>query len=204
MTMHRTFWMGACCFQVQLDVDAEPAVFRGLARVAQDLRASGLVDAAVPAYTSLAVYWLYPPSDADAVAAAVVAAVDNIDSDELMDATHHRVPVTYSGQDLQAVADAAQCSTAVVVEQHTAPRYVVAAVGFQENFAYLWGLSDMIATPRLASPRQRVPAGSVGIGGQQTGIYPRVSPGGWNIIGQTDPEQCQLFQVGDSVEFYPQ
>ncbi|KMN82091.1 allophanate hydrolase [Chromobacterium sp. LK11] len=123
------------------------------------------------------------------------------------------VPVRYGGRhgpDLAAVAAHAGLSEEAVVAAHASVDYVVYFLGFQPGFAYLGGLPERLATPRRAEPRLAVPAGSVGIGGAQTGIYPAVSPGGWQIIGRTeltlfDPrrEQPSLLLPGDSVRFAP-
>ena len=98
------------------------------------------------------------------------------------------VPVCYGGEfgpDLDAVAARAGMSVDEVVTRHTAGQYRVAMLGFAPGFAYLLGLDRELHTPRRADPRIRVPAGSVAIGGAQTGIYPRELPGGWNLIGRT-------------------
>jgi KipI family sensor histidine kinase inhibitor len=83
-------------------------------------------------------------------------------------------------------------------------------VGFMPGFAYLGGLAPELTTPRRSSPRTAVPAGTVGIGGQQTGVYPLVSPGGWNLIGRTplrifdvSRENASLLEAGDHVRFVP-
>jgi KipI family sensor histidine kinase inhibitor len=121
------------------------------------------------------------------------------------------IPVQYggeSGPDLAFVAQHCQLSIEEVVKRHCAASYLVYFLGFQPGFAYLGGLPDSLATPRRADPRLRVPAGSVGIGGSQTGIYPAASPGGWQLIGHTalklfDPQQNTptLLQPGDTVRF---
>lgn len=98
------------------------------------------------------------------------------------------VPVCYGGEDgpdLEAVAAHAGLSPEEVVGRHLAGDYRVAMLGFAPGFPYLLGLDPLLATPRLATPRTRVAAGSVAIGGAQTGIYPREGPGGWRIVGRT-------------------
>lgn len=105
------------------------------------------------------------------------------------------IPVHYGGEDgpdLANVAAHTKLSIRELVEQHSAAPYLVYFLGFQPGFAYLGGLPPALATPRLAEPRLKVPAGSVGIGGGQTGIYPAASPGGWQLIGRTD---VHLFDV---------
>lgn len=124
------------------------------------------------------------------------------------------IPVIYGGDagpDLASAARGLGISPQALAEAHAAARYTVYFLGFQPGFAYLGGLPPELACPRLATPRPVVPAGSVAIGGAQTGIYPRTSPGGWQLIGRTalclfDPgahersPQC-LLQPGDSVRF---
>ena len=103
--------------------------------------------------------------------------------------THvHEIPVSYggaNGPDLDAVAEACQCSAAEVVERHAATVYRVYMLGFVPGFAYLGRVDPRITVPRHRVPRERVPAGSVGIAGEQTGVYPVESPGGWQLIGRT-------------------
>lgn len=122
-----------------------------------------------------------------------------------------RIPVAYGGaegEDLAEVAERGKLSAAEVIERHTAAEYTVAMLGFQPGFAYLIGLDASLHLPRRATPRTRVPAGSVAIGGAQTGIYPSASPGGWHVIGRTsarlfDParEPPALLAPGDRVRF---
>lgn len=120
------------------------------------------------------------------------------------------IPTCYAGEDLPDVAAHAGLSIAEVIRRHSEQTYLVYAVGFSPGFPYLGGLPPELATPRLASPRTRVPAGSVAIGGQQTGVYPQESPGGWRLIGRTylrifDPQRDEpaLLAAGDRVQFVP-
>ena len=118
------------------------------------------------------------------------------------------IPVYYNGEDLESVAQQHELSTAEVVAIHTAKQYRVFMIGFLPGFAYMGKVDERIVTPRLPVPRINVKAGSVGIAGLQTGIYPLHSPGGWQLIGQTplkifdiqknDP--C-LLKAGDTVQF---
>jgi inhibitor of KinA len=122
------------------------------------------------------------------------------------------VPVCYAGEfgpDLADVAAFAGVSEAEAVRLHLARTYRVFMLGFMPGFAYMGTVDDRIAAPRLATPRVRVPAGSVGIAGGQTGIYPMSTPGGWRIIGRTPlkpfdlaRDQPFLFKPGDAVQFY--
>ncbi|WP_020205367.1 5-oxoprolinase subunit PxpB [Cupriavidus sp. WS] len=121
------------------------------------------------------------------------------------------IPVRYGGEygpDLADVAAHTGLSAQEVVRRHSAGEYVVYFLGFQPGFAYMGGLDPALATPRRHEPRLSVPAGSVGIGGEQTGIYPAAAPGGWQLIGHTDSELFvadrdppSLFAPGDTVRF---
>lgn len=123
------------------------------------------------------------------------------------------IPVCYGaafGPDLDDVASAHGVTAEAIVDWHTAPRYTVAMIGFLPGFPYLDGLPTALHTPRRSTPRTAVPAGSVGIGGSSTGVYPFVSPGGWHLIGRTpltlfaarrDPPS--LLSAGDAVRFEP-
>ena len=121
------------------------------------------------------------------------------------------IPVRYGGEhgpDLADVAAHTGLSPQEVVRRHSAGEYVVYFLGFQPGFAYMGGLAPELATPRRRDPRLAVPAGSVGIGGEQTGIYPASAPGGWQLIGRTDAalfvadrDPPSLFAPGDTVRF---
>ncbi|WP_270222204.1 5-oxoprolinase subunit PxpB [Kosakonia cowanii] len=123
------------------------------------------------------------------------------------------IPVVYGGEagpDLAWVADHCGMSEKQVVELHASIEYRVWFIGFQPGFPYLGGMPEALTTPRRAEPRVSVPAGSVGIGGAQTGIYPLESPGGWNLIGRTDLTlfnsrlaEPSLLRPGDTLRFIP-
>lgn len=123
------------------------------------------------------------------------------------------IPTCYGGEygpDIQTVADYAGVGIDEVIEIHTSSDYLIDMLGFLPGFAYLGGLDQRICCPRLATPRTLIPAGSVGIGGEQTGVYPLSSPGGWQIIGRTpirpyDPkrEKPILYAAGEYLRFRP-
>jgi len=96
------------------------------------------------------------------------------------------IPVSYDGEDLPEVAGLTGLEPEEVVRRHTAPEYTVAFLGFSPGFPYLVGLDPALEVPRRDTPRTSIPAGSVGLAGNQTGIYPTASPGGWQLIGRTD------------------
>jgi KipI family sensor histidine kinase inhibitor len=96
------------------------------------------------------------------------------------------IPVSYDGEDLPEVASLTGLEAEEVVRRHTAPEYTVAFLGFSPGFPYLVGLDPALEVPRRDTPRTSIPAGSVGLAGNQTGIYPTASPGGWQLIGRTE------------------
>ena len=122
----------------------------------------------------------------------------------------HVIPMRYDGPDLAYIAERAGLSVDDVVRRHAAATYSVAFLGFQPGFPYLSGLDKALATPRKETPRTNVRAGSVGIAGDVTGIYPRSSPGGWQLIGSTDvtlfdvdADPPALLAPGDQLRFDP-
>ena len=125
----------------------------------------------------------------------------------------YEIPVCYGGEygpDLENIAKHAGLSVQEVIEIHSSRDYLIYMLGFLPGFTYLGGLDERIHTPRLASPRLKISAGSVGIGGSQTGIYPLDSPGGWQLMGMTpvktydpDREVPILVEAGDYIRFVP-
>jgi inhibitor of KinA len=123
------------------------------------------------------------------------------------------IPVCYGGElgpDLLEVSALHKMTPEQVIELHSSPTYVVYFLGFVPGFAYLGELPEALVTPRLATPRRRVPAGSVGIAGNQTGIYPFATPGGWRLLGRTpiqmfrpDRNELSFLSIGDRVRFTP-
>lgn len=200
-------FLGDCAVLIHLGERIDAACNARALALAAHVRAArlpGVIDVA-PAYASVCVR--YEPSawhdSSDApphtrIAGALSALTQDIgagDSSPWTDANIVEVPVCYEGEfgpDLGAVASSAGLDAATVIARHSAATYRVAMLGFAPGFPYLFGLDPTLHTPRRGSPRTRVPAGSVAIGGAQTGIYPRELPGGWNIIGRTP---LQLFDV---------
>lgn len=172
----------------------------------------------VPAYASLTVFYEViavrnahlQTNTAYAVAESYLTnAVMNLESTERQEPDLIEIPVVYDGEDLAFVASHNQLTIEEVIRIHTQTVYRVYMMGFLPGFAYLGGMDERIATPRKSTPRTKVPAGSVGIAGKQTGIYPLESPGGWQLIGKTsiplfdmDAESPTLLKAGDLVRFY--
>jgi inhibitor of KinA len=180
----------------------------------------------VPAFTTVASYfegWTLLNAHSDEAAGedeqctfAIAAALVNKIMLRLEDAAVEQsrivdIPVCYGGElgpDLEAVAAHHGLSKEEVIDIHTSADYLVYMLGFAPGFAYLGGLSERIATPRRQTPRLSIPAGTVGIAGGQTGVYPIATPGGWQLIGKTPiplflPQQIPptLLKAGDIVRF---
>jgi KipI family sensor histidine kinase inhibitor len=117
---------------------------------------------------------------------AWIRSTEPADADAVSDVDTLVVPVTYDGEDLNDVADATGLSTTEIVSAHTEQVWTVAFGGFAPGFGYLVGTDDRLHVPRKSTPRTTVPAASVGLAGEFSGIYPRSSPGGWQLIGRTD------------------
>jgi KipI family sensor histidine kinase inhibitor len=175
--------------------------------------ARGIRDVA-PGYCTVGVYFDPLQTDLAALERAIAdEARDLVSIEDVPPRMPIDIPVTYGGEwgpDLDAVAAHAGCTTAEVIERHVARTYRVYMLGFVPGFAYMGRVDASIAMPRHRVPRERVPAGSVGIAGEQTGVYPVSSPGGWQLIGHTaavlfDPDRAQpsLLAPGDLVRFVP-
>jgi len=192
---------------IDADVNARAI---GIARALRQRGIRGVRDV-VSTFRSVAVFFDPLSTDVAAVAAALHEETDAAPS--LSSGRSIEVPVIYGGDagpDLAHVAAFAGCGPAGVIERHASQAYRVFMLGFLPGFAYMASVDETIAAPRRATPRLRVPAGSVGIAGRQTGIYPRESPGGWQIIGRTAVnlfDSCRtppaLFAPGDQVRFVP-
>lgn len=205
--------------------DATLLKVRSLVAALERDRGVGIVDV-VPAYASVAVFYdvaalgggEQPPFEricrliTDRVKKAEHAWPDLVKLEREGEAREAvEIPVCYGGDfgpDIDEVARHCGIEAGEVMALHSSARYVVHAVGFTPGFAYLGGLPEKLQTPRKATPRTSVPAGSVGIGGKQTGVYPVESPGGWQLIGRTplrlfDPtrEPAATLRVGDQVVF---
>ena len=173
-------------------------------------RLAGVRDV-IPTYRSVAVHVDPLAADVETLRASLRRAADS--APEIRQGSLIEVPVAYGGADgpdLQDVAAFAKLSPQAVIERHCALEYRVFMLGFLPGFAYMGSVDPSIAAPRKATPRARIPAGSVGIAGRQTGIYPRQSPGGWQLIGRTalrvfDAARvpAALFAAGDRVKFVP-
>jgi len=162
-----------------------------------------------PAYCSLLVKFDALKLDHGALERVLRSYVERLDEVRLPEPKQIEIPVHYGGEDgpdLDHVAELHGMTPAQVIELHASAAYVVYFLGFVPGFAYLGGLPEALVTPRLPAPRKKVPAGSVGIAGNQTGVYPFSTPGGWRLIGRTTLKMFQetsLLSIGDIVRFTP-
>ena len=181
-----------------------------LYRKLRKLKIKGLKEG-IPSYCSLLLFYDPMVISYNKLRFIITRIREEKQSMELSENKIVEIPVCYGGsfgEDLETVATYSGLSQEEVVTIHTQTCYPVYMVGFLPGFPYLGGLDSRIHTPRLANPRIEIPAGSVGIGGEQTGVYPLASPGGWQLIGRTplklydsslaDPV---MLRAGDSVRF---
>ena len=212
--------MGDRALVIEFGDRIDPALSSHIAALAQRMRASpprGVLDI-VPTYATLALH--YDPAQVedgnspyDALTGQVEAWLGAEPPESTVQGRSIEIPVCYGGEfgeDLQALAERHGLEPEDVVRLHSEARYDVHMLGFVPGFAYLGGLDARLATPRRDSPRPRVPAGSVAIGGAQTGIFPLETPGGWHLIGRTPlrlftpgAEPPCLLNAGDTVQFAP-
>ena len=204
----KRYWIGDSCIcwslgeVIDRDLSAKILCSYRKIKACEILRDLGVVDV-VPSYNALAVHLHPQRTDSPE---PIIVRVESLLADEgescpVSKGKTVRLPVVYDGEDLLRVAKHCGLSIPEVIEAHCGGDYQVAMVGFQPHFPYLLGMDPRIETPRLDSPRERIPAGAVAIGGAQTGIYPAVSPGGWNLIGRTDPKLLISIEPGDRVLF---
>jgi inhibitor of KinA len=166
-----------------------------------------------PAYCSLLVKFDGLRTSHDEVEAILRQYLARLEDVKLPEPRQVEIPVCYGGEygpDLAEVGALHGMTAEQLVELHASVEYLVYFFGFVPGFAYLGELPEALVTPRLATPRRRVPAGSVGIAGNQTGVYPFATPGGWRVIGRTpvamfraDRKGLSLLSIGDRVRFAP-
>jgi KipI family sensor histidine kinase inhibitor len=183
---------------------------RALGVALEQAAVPGVVEV-VPTYRSLTIYYDPLTLSLSDLRPKVEELLERLEAVPLPEPRLVTIPAVYGGEfgpDLPFVAGHCGLTEEAVIRLHTRPTYHVYMLGFTAGYAYLGGMPKRLTTPRLPSPRLRVPAGSVGIGGNQTGVYPVESPGGWRLIGRTpltlfDPawEVPVLIRPGDRVKF---
>jgi KipI family sensor histidine kinase inhibitor len=204
---------GDQAFTVAFGAGVDPATSARVLAAAERLaavRPAGVTDV-VPGYDTLLVAYDPLEIDPDDVRAWMAAGIESEAAPS--EGRPMEIPVCYDpalAPDLEGLAAEKGLSVEALAARHAAPTYRCYLLGFRPGFPFLGGLDEGLAAPRLPSPRLRVPAGSVGIGGRQTGIYPVDSPGGWRLVGRTplrlfDPTRAEpfLIRAGDRVRFVP-
>ena len=200
---------------VEFEERIDPAVNARAIALADSIQGTAIagIRDVVPTYRSVAVFFDPLKTNYDALVASLERGAAQPVPEPSRDRVSIRVPVCYGGNfgpDLAGVAEFGRMSEEDVVAIHSAANYRVFMLGFVPGFAYMGIVDARIAAPRHSTPRVRVPLGSVGIAGAQTGIYPAETPGGWQLIGRTpvkpfDLSRAEPFLVkaGDQVQFYP-
>ena len=215
MEMMKFLFQGESGLVVEFGSEIDPVVNTRVHATARQIakELSGLIEAVVPTYRSLLV--IFDPtliSRSDLIKKIEKEAADS--RAELCTACGNKIvviPTLYgedAGPDIDFVASHNNLTVEEVIQIHTSVAYRIYMMGFTPGFPYLGGMSEKIAAPRLKTPRTNIPAGSVGIAGTQTGLYPVESPGGWQLIGRTplkvfNPRSKQpfLYEAGDQLQF---
>ncbi|WP_301109878.1 5-oxoprolinase subunit PxpB [Sporosarcina sp.] len=207
---------GDCAVLVSFEQKISEDINENVIRLAECIHQAGIhgVEELVPAFATVMIYY----NPLHITCSELIKRIHLIDvssvSQKKKKMVVHDIPVLYGGDagpDLAFIAEYHHLIEQEVIRIHTEEIYRVYMIGFVPGFPYLGGLDSRIHTPRLESPRLQTPAGSVGIAGQQTGIYPLTTPGGWRIIGRTPaplfkPEETErpvLISPGDAIRFIP-
>ncbi len=198
-------------FSAEIDLETNQKI-HAFCRLLEDDLPEGIVEI-IPSYRSLVLVYEPLVVDMPKLQEKLVILYGDVESATDLNAEIVEIPVCYGGEfgeDLEYVATHNGLSVDQVISIHSGTLYPVYMIGFTPGFPYLGGLSEKLHTPRLATPRTLVPAGSVGIANNQTGIYPIDSPGGWQLIGRCpyklfDPLRSNPFLVkaGDQLRFIP-
>lgn len=206
---------GDCALTVEFSKEINEETNRRIRFLAQELTQHpirGLTEC-VPTFCSLTIYYDPLQLSSHKLMTKVRHITEAYRSGSAETGRCFRIPVCYEdafAPDLRDVCALTGLSREKVIHIHTSVDYRIYMLGFLPGFPYLGGMDPRLEVPRLPSPRTLIPAGSVGIGGKQTGIYPLASPGGWRLIGQTpvkvyDPDRFEpiVYAAGDFIRFYP-
>jgi inhibitor of KinA len=200
-------------FLVEFEQEISPIIHSKIIYLYRTLKASKLSNQLelVPSYSSLLVLFHPFLVSYKKLEKQIYQSMKDYRNEEKQQGQLFHIPVCYEadfGQDMETVCKHTGYTREEIIGLHTAPQYLIYMLGFLPGFPYLGGLDKTLNTPRLANPRTKIPAGSVGIGGAQTGIYPLESPGGWQLIGRTPVKTYDanrydpiLFKAGDSISF---
>jgi KipI family sensor histidine kinase inhibitor len=203
------------CLMVRLFDAIDEANMPWMLAASQRLRdgfGAHLIDL-VPSYTTLMVHYDLLALSPQQARALIVEVMVDLSPDAASAGRQHVLPVWYDpsvGPELALLAERSGLPVAEVIERHSQREYQVFALGFAPGFGFMGLVEEILAAPRIKTPRKRVPAGSVGIAERQTAVYPLQSPGGWNILGRTpaklfdrEIDGYSLLQPGDTVRFEP-
>ena len=209
----RLLLSGDSSVMVELGNEISPAVnarVRAFTIALEESKLPGIVEM-VPTYRSLMVHYDPGVIRYDGLVKELKGLLGQLSSIQIPPSDVLEIPVLYGGEagpDLDFVAEHNHKTPEQVIQIHTSTEYLIYMLGFTPGFTYLGGMSDEIAAPRLKQPRVKIPAGSVGIAGSQTGVYPIDSPGGWQLIGRTpvrmyDPDRAEpiLPKAGEYIKF---
>ncbi len=209
------FPLGDSAFQVKLGTAISPDTLqkiRSLMQLLEESEIEGITEL-VPSYTDIIIHYQPLVIDFKLLVSQIKKMAAEIKPNSAVDYKTVRIPVLYGetfGKDLPHVCQHSGLNKEQVINRHCEASYLVYMLGFTPGFCYLGGMDKAIATPRKEVPDSKILSGSVGIAGEQTGIYPIESPGGWQIIGRTPlrlfkPEKDEpfLLEAGNVLEFYP-
>jgi inhibitor of KinA len=206
-------WVGDRHLRVDLGVDGGDAAHRRVCSARERIRSASIhaLEDVTPAYATLLLTFDPTVLNAERAMREVGSAITASGFSQPGRSRRVEIPVCYEGDcapDIEEVARRHNLTARDVATKHAAAEYEVCFIGFVPGFGYLGGLPSELATPRLESPRARVPVGSVGIAGNQTGVYPFATPGGWRLIGRTPltmfdatRERASVLGIGDCVRF---
>ena len=213
MEQPRFLLTGDTSLSVEFGSEISEAINRRIRAFGLALEAAAIpgVTELVPTYRSMMIHYNPEVIGYAALTARLTAVLGGLDQIALPPSQVLEIPVLYGGEagpDLAFVAEHAGLTPEEVIARHTKPEYLIYMLGFTPGFTYLGGLDERLNTPRLAQPRVSIPAGSVGIAGSQTGVYPIASPGGWQLIGRTPltlfaPGEPLPYAAGDRIRFVP-
>lgn len=213
MEQPRFLLTGDTSLSVEFGNEISEAINRRIRAFGLALEAAAIpgVTELVPTYRSMMIHYDPEVIGYEALKARLTAVLGGLDQVALPPSQVLEIPVLYGGEagpDLAFVAEHAGLTPEEVIARHTRPEYLIYMLGFTPGFTYLGGLNEKIHTPRLTQPRVKIPGGSVGIAGSQTGVYPIDSPGGWQLIGRTpvklyDPNRAEpiLPRAGQYIKF---